>query len=345
MVGGGAGSPPAFPHRLAGHCGSGALRDLLDLHGLDFGAGALGEGMVFGLGGGLGFFYARDARWSPPFYAVGRGGDLEVDLAHHLDVPVEVLEGDDPHEARRWVLDALSRGTPPVVWADIAELDYLHVGLSNTRHSIVVAGWDTADDVVWIADNDREELQRTSAAVLAAARSSAGFPSPNRHRTYVYDWPTALPDPRRAVHRAVERAVANMRGSGTSVGGLVGRHGLDGVQALADDFPAWPRHFGGDLDRALGGLWIFIVKAGTGGTMFRSLHAEFLHDAAGLLDDRYLRSAAEAYDRAVAGWLDLATSAKRRDQAACVPTLQDVVALEREGLTRMETWLGRSPDA
>jgi hypothetical protein len=48
----------AFVHRRAGHCGSGALRDLLEHRGLDFGRGSLTEGSVFGLAGGLGFFFA-----------------------------------------------------------------------------------------------------------------------------------------------------------------------------------------------------------------------------------------------------------------------------------------------
>ena len=34
-----------------------ALRDLLEFHRLDYGRGVLGEGMVFGLAGGLGFLY------------------------------------------------------------------------------------------------------------------------------------------------------------------------------------------------------------------------------------------------------------------------------------------------
>jgi hypothetical protein len=29
----------SFPHRRAGHCGSGSLRDLLEFHGLDYGHG------------------------------------------------------------------------------------------------------------------------------------------------------------------------------------------------------------------------------------------------------------------------------------------------------------------
>ena len=48
-----------LPHRRAGHCGSGALRDLLEFHGLSWTAEPLSEGMVFGLGAGLGFAYVE----------------------------------------------------------------------------------------------------------------------------------------------------------------------------------------------------------------------------------------------------------------------------------------------
>jgi len=46
-----------LPHRRAGHCGSGALRDLLEFHRLSWSDRPLSEGMVFGLGAGLGFAY------------------------------------------------------------------------------------------------------------------------------------------------------------------------------------------------------------------------------------------------------------------------------------------------
>lgn len=47
-----------YPHRMAGHCGSGALRDLLDWAGLGWGDPP-SEALVFGLGGALSFLYMR----------------------------------------------------------------------------------------------------------------------------------------------------------------------------------------------------------------------------------------------------------------------------------------------
>ena len=39
-----------YPHQIGGHCGSGAMRDLLHWHGLGW-EGPPDEGLVFALGG------------------------------------------------------------------------------------------------------------------------------------------------------------------------------------------------------------------------------------------------------------------------------------------------------
>jgi hypothetical protein len=231
-------SAPAFPHRRAGHCGSGALRDLLEFHGLDFGDGPLSEGMVFGLSGALGFLYVDVPQMRPPIYLVGRTADLEQDIAHHLGFGVELRQTDDPGEGWALVKSEIDAGRPPMVWADIKHLDYLRVQMNNTRHDIVVAGYDEQEGVAWIADNDRDELQPCSLESLAAARNSQAFPGPNRHGTHVYDWPTALRDPREAARDGVAAAVRHMRGEGGSaLAGLEGRIGLSGVDVFAAAVP------------------------------------------------------------------------------------------------------------
>ena len=85
----------SYPDRMAGHCGSGALRDLLDWAGLDWGGDVLAEGLVFGLGGGLDFSYLRVPGLAPPIYLVGRGGDMEVDLLRRLGAQVELARTRD----------------------------------------------------------------------------------------------------------------------------------------------------------------------------------------------------------------------------------------------------------
>lgn len=325
-----------FPHRRAGHCGSGALRDLLEYHRLDYGRGPLSEGAVFGLAGGLGFLFLELPAMSSPLYLVGRTADLERDVGEHLGIGLDVREGDDAEEGWRWVRDEVDAGRPPMVWADIAELEYLRVRMSNTRHDIVVVGYDEAEQVAYVADNDRDEIQRCSMASLAAARGSAGFPGPNRHTTFLYDWPAALREPEQAVKLALGRAIQNMREGGDALASLPGAAGLAGVDRLASAYPDWPEQLGERSTAALKALWVFIVKAGTGGAMFRSLHATFLLEMSELLADAALRRAALVYETLAAAWIALSDSAKAEDHAGGLPHVRRIRELEHAGVAAME---------
>jgi len=333
-----------FPHRRAGHCGSGALRDLLEHRGLDYGSGPLPEGVAFGLAGGLGFLYLELPEIDPPIYLVGRTADLERDVATNLGVGLEVVSTDDAEEGGSLVRNEVDAGRPPMVWADIMHLDYLRVRMHNTRHDIVVVGYDEDDGVAFIADNDRDEIQRCSLESLARARNSAAFPAPNRHTTFLYDWPESLPDPREAVSAGLRRAVANMTDDdGRPLAGLSGAPGLAGIDRFVGAFSGRPASFGEQLPNALRALGIFIVKAGTGGAMFRSLHAEFLRYFADLLDDPRLAAAAEAYEELAAAWRRLAETAAEVDHTAGVEIVLEIRDLEHRGIELAEGWLGAQP--
>ena len=69
-----------FPHETGAHCGSTALRDLSECYGW-----GLDESAYFGVGGGLGFTFVRDAD-SPSRAFVGRTPWLESAALDHLGV-------------------------------------------------------------------------------------------------------------------------------------------------------------------------------------------------------------------------------------------------------------------
>src|SRR5919199_5929441 len=219
-----------FPHRKAGHCGSGAFRDLLEFHGLSWGGEPLSEAMVFGLSGGLGCFYYELPEMDPPLYLVGRTGGLERGVCDHLGIELDLRRTDDGDEAWGWLREELDAGRPTMVNADIQELDYLRVKLSNTMHDIVVTGYDEDAGVALIADNHREEIQRCSLESLARARGSQGFPGPSHHATWGVRFPERLPDPRAAVEAALRQAVANMREASEALAGIGPRSGLAPVE-------------------------------------------------------------------------------------------------------------------
>ncbi|WP_320670146.1 BtrH N-terminal domain-containing protein [Patulibacter defluvii] len=330
--------PRPFPHRRAGHCASGALRDLLEFHRLDYGTGPLNESLVFGLSGGYGFFYA-DQLPGVPFYLVGRVGSMEHDVAAHLGATAHVQSTDDPDEGWQAIKHAIDQGDPPLVWADIAHLEYLRVRMVNTRHAIVICGYDDDQQIAWIADNDRDELQPCSYTSLRRALNSDGFPSPNRSTRFRYDWPTALPALQDAVRAAAATTSHNMRNEPDVVGGLRGTSGLAGVSHFARAFPDWPETFEDTLPQALGLLAVLIVKAGTGGAMFRSLQADYLQQAADTLRDPTIADAATVATTLAERWKALAVSAAAHDLGAAREHVQHIDDLEHEALQALEALL------
>eukprot|EP01032_Pedospumella_encystans_P028942 gene28942-32685_t len=146
-----------YPHRRGGHCGSGAMRDLLEWAGLGW-EGPPDEGLVFALSGSLDLSYVRNAALMPPVYLVGRGGDLETDLPTRLGAAVTMHATDDPQVGWTYVRDAVRAGRPALVWADIAELPYLRVRLQMSRHDIVVIGYDDVQQLAHIVDNGRDDV-------------------------------------------------------------------------------------------------------------------------------------------------------------------------------------------
>src|SRR3954453_4079107 len=176
--------------------------------------------MAFGLGGGLGCFYYELPEMRPPLYLVGRGGGLERGVCEHLEIDLDLRKTDDPDEAWRGLRDELAAGNPTMINADILELEYLRVKLSNTMHDIVVTGYDADEGVALIADNDREQIQRCSIESLQRARGSQGFPGPSHHATWVMRFPERLPEARVSVERALRQSVANMTQQGEALAGL-----------------------------------------------------------------------------------------------------------------------------
>ncbi len=315
--------PPApliedYPHRMGGHCGSGALRDLMHWHGLGW-DGPPDEGLVFALGGALSLSYMRSDDLVPPLYLVGRGADFEIDLPARLGGRVEVLATDDPAEGWAWVRDEVDAGRPSLVWADIAELPYLRVQLRMSRHDIVVVGYDDDEQIAFVVDNDRAEVQKVPLHALARARSSTAFPQPTRHCTYRVDWPSSLPPVQEVAADAFRQSAATMRGaSHRSIAGAdattaSAAEGLAGVAHFAADVATWAYLTEDELEIFLFSLGAFIEKAGTGGGLFRRLLADGCTEIARLTGDSATAELASSADRCAQAWTDAARAAVQRD--------------------------------
>lgn len=322
------------PHTLAGHCGSGSLRDLLAWSGLSYDDEPMSEALAFALAGGLAFQYLRREEDTPPIYLVGRTGDLELSACRRLGVEVDVRRTDDPAEGWRAVTDELDAGRPVLINADILELPYLRVQLSNTRHSLLVVGYDDEAGTAALLDNDRAEVQEVPLDVLDRARSTDGFPDPPRYATYPMRFPEALPDLLAVARSACADTVRSLDlgeglfPEGTLAGVVVDATGTAGVRGFVDDLARWDTALTEEERTvALRALRVFIEKAGTGTGMFRRLQGDGLREAGDRTGDAALRAAGDAWRLAAEAWSTLA-AATSDGLAAAVAAADELPALE-----------------
>jgi hypothetical protein len=332
-----------FGHRVAEHAASGALRDLLEHHRLSYSPEPLSEGAIFGLSGALAL-RARIAHTALPAIDVdGRAASVEPELCSHLDLTADWCTTDDPAEAWEQLRTELEAGRPTLVRADIGELDYRSGRRHDTRHAIVVTGYDPHAGIVWVADQSFPEPQRCTVASLARARCSPAWPEPARHGLLrLRPTERRLADPHVAVWASLQRTVNNMRTPPES------HHphmcsGLAAIDAIAVAWPNLPDMTGDRLGQTLGALRFRIRDGGTGGALFRSLQSRFLHDAAALLGSARLGRAALVCDdladawRALAGSLDIEDADVAHKVAA--PWVRRVQSLEHRHVEALEAQL------
>ncbi|GAA1388643.1 BtrH N-terminal domain-containing protein [Pseudonocardia kongjuensis] len=330
---------PDYPHHLAGHCGSGSLRDLIEWAGLDYAGTPLSESMVFGLGGDLGFRYVRGTGLGTPFYLVGRGPELTTRLCSRLGIGHEVRSTDDPELGWSWVRAEVDAGRPVLCWADMGELPYLNVRMHMSRHDIVVIGYDGAAGTVQVVDNDRADVQTIGLDDLARARRSTAFPVPTRHTCYPMRFPDALPPIAVAAASACADSAEGMAADvGPSLGDpdSVQGAGLTGIGVFVDDLDSWARLWDDQhLDVALRALAVFIEKAGTGGGLFRRFQADFLAELHDLCPIPAVAGARDAWTPVAETWRRIAHRATSSSGTAA--ERHDVIRQLSAPLPEMET--------
>jgi Domain of unknown function (DUF4872)/Butirosin biosynthesis protein H, N-terminal len=260
-----------FEHRPGVHCGSTALADALRHRGL-----ALSEPMAFGLGAGLGFYYLVSPALSPTHLFQGRIAHLERTACEVLGAPVRERAEDDAARAWEEVRAAVDRGLAPILSTDLSELPYFQSTTPFGGHRVVVAGYDSARGVAWIADGDRPDLEEVSLDALERARSSIAPPFGTGGRPWLE---IDAPPHSRPLGDAIRDALR--RQAREALLDIDGWAGLSAMERFVAELPDWPARAAGEADR----VWCFryayqvIEKRGTGGGLFRALYAGFLEEA------------------------------------------------------------------
>lgn len=269
-----------YRNQTAGHCGSGAMRNLL-YHYCDL---DLPEAVVFGLGAGLDSVFFTIEGVTPPMMLFGRGASMEVDLARTLGLDYqETIQADDDL-AWQEVRQEVAAGRPTMLSGDIYYLDYRKFKVHFPGHRFVLLGFDEIRGEVYVADRTELATQTCSMQALRLSRNPPdGLSTYNSWgKFHSGDVRHSLPD---ACGIALRITVERMLGFDTSQfeamkalrggdGGLLAT-GLKGLHTFSEQLPTWEQR--ADVSDHVAYVDNAIIKFGTGGGFFRDHFAEFMH--------------------------------------------------------------------
>lgn len=321
------------------HPDSAALANVLAHHGVTAGGAPLTEAMVFGAGGGLGAGYilwefaANDSRLLVlGFRNQWQYQDRFVLAAlARLGVPARVERTGGTRRAAAALAEVAGAGTPALVWPDRYLVGYWHLPPhldGHGGHPVVVYG----------ADQHGYRVDDLNLAPLTVPREIMDIA---RARVGTYQNLLVVPEPadteigeatlRAAAEAGIAACAAQLGGSSTSFS-LPSWAKCARMLTDRRNAKGWPKVFadGRGLAGALLSTWENVEPAGINGGNLRPLYAEFLDEAADLLDRPALRAAANGYRDAAEQWHELAEVALPEP---LFDQLRELTAAVRESVT------------
>jgi hypothetical protein len=290
----------------------------------------LDEPMVAGLAGGIGFMYFSFsyAGHLPTMTIVPRihPRPFVLGALERAGVPHRTSETSSAARAARDFDAALDAGRTPICTVDRAALG--HQVWADT-----IPGADPYDVVVaarrgevLLLDDERLEPVEVPADAFAAARAAH---RKSRHRMVVVESAPAPVDLGPAIRSSVAVTVHDLT-EDVMPNNFAGNFGLRGLAKWADALAdrrtktGWARLFdsGPAFGHALRRLYDCLTFDHSSPGAMRPLYADFLDEAADLLDDTTLREAAARYAEAGALWSELADTAVSGSLAGYRPLVE-----------------------
>jgi hypothetical protein len=316
--------------------------------------------MCLGLGSGLGFFYFQNPHGATPSHLFfGRTLDLERDLCAHLALDFD--EGAEDDDARAWqtAKDFVDRDIPVLLHVELSQLPYYNTRTPFPGHRVVLAGYDDARRVAFLADTQFPGLQEISYAALRAARATKIPPLPLRSEWLVIKSPVIAKSAATKQSPTSELEIVSRRSSAgvtlrdairaalrdNALGMNLDRaphFAVMGMETLAEDFENWSDYSDWDACARFG--YQNIEVRGTGGGFFRKMHAQFLREAEAL--DGALRAArlAETMEDIAREWSAFAQLLKRIADEKNAALFSDASRAMRRLAMREENFWGKVLD-
>jgi uncharacterized protein DUF4872/butirosin biosynthesis protein H-like len=251
------------------HCGSTALRDVVTYYGYNF-----SEAMCFGLGGGLGFFYAKGENLSPSRIIHLRGPGMEPNFFSLIDKPTSWKYESDQEEAFQTLRDWINRDVPVLIQTDIYYLDYYKSSTHFPGHIVPVWGYDDETETVFLSDTSFEGLQTVLYEDFKKGRASKALPFPLENNWFEVNLKKPIPPLSEIIPEAIRRNASLMT---EGVRSSRGESSIRMIKLWADELQAWIET--PDWKWCARFAYQVIEKRGTGGGGFRWIYRDFLRES------------------------------------------------------------------
>jgi hypothetical protein len=279
------------------------------------------EALLLGVSGGIAFGYMvfQYKGWPAHVALLTRNTFSPYrTVIDRLGIVEDTKETVDPKRGLANLIEAIENGSPTIVWADVLSLPYTNVAANQNMWAVmpmVVHSFDGAS--FHLADRSKVSW-KVSADVLTAARARV---KKDRFRIATLSPPDANKLPA-AVEAGIRQCIDLFDGVGAPRGHGE-NFGFAGLQKWAEmlvnkrNKQSWARVFptGADIFQALAGrqvqpgIFIWIMTWGAGPDGERGIFADFLEDAALILNESRLSSVASQFRKSAALWHSLAETA------------------------------------
>lgn len=306
------------------------------------------EALLLGISGGLAFgYFVFDYSGYDPFVTILTRNTFDPlqTLLERLGIAQDMRQTSDPAKGEANLIDVLASGRPAIVWADVCLLPYNDLGYDE-RHwfmaPLLVYGYENGK--AYLADRSSQPLV-VDAEVLQRARARV---KQDKFRVLALD----PPDPAKlasAVQKGIWQCISLYTEAPPK--GSKDNFGFAAMQKLAHlltntrNKHSWARLLppGNRLYAALAG---FGLQPGLFGWLLphkddgaeRGLYADFLDEAAIILNKPGLTAAADLFRGTVAGWQGFAEALLPAD----VPLLKETRDLK---LRRRDLFVKQGQDA
>ena len=292
-------------HRPGRHCGSSAIRDLLEFHGLN-----LSEAMCFGLGSGLGITYLTMPEGPIRFMTHVRSLGYESRVFQTLGESFRWETYASETEAADALDLLLDEGRPALLLTDIFHLDYFGSRTHFPGHAIVAWKRDPGTGQVFVTDTERPDLLPVERPALSRARFSY-FP-PFMHNANLY-----APRQLHADRISAPMVVSAIRQNAALLLEGDAHSGIHAIDTWRNDLPRWVALE--DWRWAARFAYQIIEKRGTGGGGFRTLYAEFLGEAAELDINVERLNLVALMRESASRWTELANEFRQASESMVFP--------------------------